>query len=200
MKPHMVLNLLGVEFEAKRVDLQKGEHKSEEYKKVSVTGKVPSFQDGNVNLVESGAIVYYILEKFDKEKKHTPAPGTPLNAIMHQVIGYSVTAEHSLEKAIVEAIFKGGFGEEGKGDKAAFDAAAKEFHEVHEPVYEAWLGDNEYFNGSTLGVADAFAGYLMGFASIPKLGVGIQSEKLKAYFARVSSSDVFKKAIEGSFL
>ncbi|XP_010718625.1 glutathione S-transferase theta-1-like [Meleagris gallopavo] len=53
-----------IPFEFKRVELMKGQHRTEEFKKVNVLMKVPALRDGSFTLAESVAILMYLARKF----------------------------------------------------------------------------------------------------------------------------------------
>ncbi|XP_039581986.1 glutathione S-transferase theta-1-like [Passer montanus] len=53
-----------IPFEFKRLQLAKGEHKTEEFRKVNVLMKVPALKDGSFTLAESIAILLYLVQKF----------------------------------------------------------------------------------------------------------------------------------------
>jgi len=52
--------------EIKNIDLTKGEHKSPDYLKIHPGGVLPCLTDGDFTLTESGAILSYILRRFNK--------------------------------------------------------------------------------------------------------------------------------------
>ncbi|GIL59489.1 hypothetical protein Vafri_14171 [Volvox africanus] len=67
------LQELGVAGDVEVVNLdmrEKREHKSDWFKKVNPFGKLPAFEDGNLKLFESGAILLYLADKYDQ--LHTP--------------------------------------------------------------------------------------------------------------------------------
>ena len=51
-------------------------------------GKVPSLEDGDVRMFESGAILEYVLERYG-EGRLAPAPGTPLRAAFLQWVHFA---------------------------------------------------------------------------------------------------------------
>uniref|UniRef100_A0A8C3PZM5 glutathione transferase n=1 Tax=Chrysolophus pictus TaxID=9089 RepID=A0A8C3PZM5_CHRPC len=53
-----------IPFEFKRVELMKGQHRTEEFKKVNMLMKVPALRDGSFTLAESVAILMYLARKF----------------------------------------------------------------------------------------------------------------------------------------
>lgn len=55
----------GVGYDVKEVSLGDGEHKSGEYARRSITGRVPTLVHGDFSLAESSAIAEYIDEAFD---------------------------------------------------------------------------------------------------------------------------------------
>lgn len=65
------------------IDFHKGEHRKPDYLKIHPYGRVPALRDGDVTLVESGAITLYLADKF-AELMNTPAPGSLERALLHE--------------------------------------------------------------------------------------------------------------------
>ncbi|KAH8092602.1 glutathione S-transferase C-terminal-like protein [Cristinia sonorae] len=69
-----LLKELGLDYEPVYLDFQKGEHKAPGYLKVNPNGRVPALIDHKNNdftIWESGAILLYLVDKYDTEKKYT---------------------------------------------------------------------------------------------------------------------------------
>lgn len=73
---HLVLEELGVPFEKVKLDLQKGETKTAEYKKINPNGRVPCVVHDGVAIWESAALTMYLGETFGVEGGLYPPPGT----------------------------------------------------------------------------------------------------------------------------
>ena len=69
MKVALLLEELGLPYEAVPVDTRKGEQFSAEYLKVNPNGKVPAIVDGEVRVFDSNAILLYLA---DREKRFVP--------------------------------------------------------------------------------------------------------------------------------
>ena len=54
----------GATYDYQRVNMMKGEGYAPAYKAVNPLGKIPAFQDGELTLTESMAIVQYVADKF----------------------------------------------------------------------------------------------------------------------------------------
>jgi glutathione S-transferase len=74
-----LLEELGVPYQVKPVALSGESLRSDEHLKVHPLGKVPAIQDGDVTMIESGAIVEYLIERYGNGRL-APAPGTPARA------------------------------------------------------------------------------------------------------------------------
>lgn len=59
----MLIHELGLDIEAVPVALERGEHKSADYMRISTTGLVPVLEDGPFRLAESHAIMRYLTAK-----------------------------------------------------------------------------------------------------------------------------------------
>jgi len=60
------LEELGIPYEFVKLDMQAGEHRQPEFLAINPMGKVPAIVDGDFQLWESGAILLYLAEKYDK--------------------------------------------------------------------------------------------------------------------------------------
>lgn len=58
------LEELGVPYEFVMLDLQAGEHRQPAYLAINPIGKVPAIVDGDFQLWESGAILFYLAQKY----------------------------------------------------------------------------------------------------------------------------------------
>lgn len=63
-KAELLLSHLGVSCEKVVVDIFKGEHKTEEFKKLNPNCKIPVLVDGDFVMWESNALLFYIARKF----------------------------------------------------------------------------------------------------------------------------------------
>jgi glutathione S-transferase len=75
-KVYMILKELGVPFETIATPLS--EVKSPAYTKINPNGRLPALHDPNTDLTiwESGAIIEYLIEKYDSENKLSFPHGT----------------------------------------------------------------------------------------------------------------------------
>lgn len=77
-KISIYLELLGLSYEVKPVDISKGELKEEAFVKMNPNGRVPLLVDHlqGVTISQTCAILLYLGETYDKERKFSYAPGT----------------------------------------------------------------------------------------------------------------------------
>jgi len=62
-KVRFVANALKLDYEYRKLDLMKGEQKTESYLKLHPAGKVPVLQDGDFTVFESNSIIRYLAQK-----------------------------------------------------------------------------------------------------------------------------------------
>ncbi len=72
-KVGLMLNMLGVPYDYKHIDLMAGAHKKPEYAKVNRFQQVPALVDGEETVVQSAVILQYLAEKYGKFGGKTPA-------------------------------------------------------------------------------------------------------------------------------
>ncbi len=64
----LFLSIIGESYESVNVDMQKGEHKDPEYRKLSPLGQVPTFVDGDFVITDSTAALVYLAIKHGDER------------------------------------------------------------------------------------------------------------------------------------
>jgi len=133
MASHIVLEESGEKYEAKRMDLAKGEQRTEEYKKIHPLGRVPALKlDDGSPLSENTAILPYLGKRFGMW------PTDPLKeAKALSIVGFFATTVHPAHGHI-------GRPERYTDDKAAFpgiQAKAKQsFHDYLKQIDAMYAG------------------------------------------------------------
>ncbi|OCL09431.1 putative glutathione S-transferase Ure2-like protein [Glonium stellatum] len=92
-KVAIILGELGVPFEV--IAIPFSDVKKPEYLAINPNGRLPAIQDPNtgITLWESGAIVEYLIEVYDKEHKLSFAPGTPESFLAKQWLFFQTTGQ-----------------------------------------------------------------------------------------------------------
>src|SRR5689334_8859512 len=133
MAAHIVLEESGEKYEAKRMDLAKGEQRTEEYKKIHPLGRVPALKlDDGAPLTENTAILPYLGKRFG------PWPGHLLKeAKALSIIGFFASGVHPMHAHVVRP-------ERYTGEEAAFPGiramGKKTFHEYLKQIDAMYAG------------------------------------------------------------
>lgn len=71
-KVRLLMNILGLKYEAVTVDFVGKEHKSDRYLALNPFGEIPIFEDGPLRLRDAQAILVYLARKYDKSLQWYP--------------------------------------------------------------------------------------------------------------------------------
>ena len=80
-----MLEELGLSYHSIYLDLQKGEQKNAEHTKFNANGRIPTLIDhanGDFTIWESNAILLYLVDRYDKDKKLTSTNDDERHAIV----------------------------------------------------------------------------------------------------------------------
>jgi glutathione S-transferase len=150
------------------------------------TGKLPTIEDGDVVMCESGAIVEYLLESYG-EGRLAPAIGSPERARFLQWMHFAEsTAFPPLGIVAWLTVYRNDADPGLVEDARARAAMAFEFLE------RALEGD--YLLGEEFSAADVMMGFTLGAAA----ALGVLDERfprLQAYFARLAARPAFQTAL-----
>jgi len=148
MASHIVLEESGEKYEAKRMDLSKGEQRTPEYMKIHPLGRVPALRlDDGSPLAENTAILPYLGKRFGLWPRDPLAEAKALS-----VIGFFASSVHPAHAHISRP-------ERYTDDKAAFPGmqamGRKTMHEYLRQI-DAMYAGREWLTG-TYSVLDPYA-------------------------------------------
>jgi glutathione S-transferase len=186
---YWLLEELGVPYELVPIDFTPESLKSPEYLKVNPLGKVPSIQDGELTMFESGAILEYILEKYGKGRL-APAPGTPARGPFLQWVHFAeATALPPLTEIAQHTLFK----PEAERIPAVVTDARKRAAVIL-AVLEQTLAGKPYLLGAEFSAADIMMAY--GLLLMKWFGVLSSAyPNVVAYLERLEQRPALQKAL-----
>jgi glutathione S-transferase len=152
------------------------------------TGKIPTLEDGDVVMCESGAIIEYILEKYG-EGRLAPRPGTPERAAYLQWLHFAeATAFPPLGVIIWLTVYR----DDAEDYPQVVGDARYRVLTVLDQI-EDRLEDNEYLAGSEFTAADI----MMGFTLFVALTLGFLEDhpNLKDYLTRLQERQGMQNAL-----
>ena len=153
MRPIWLCYELGLEINVQTIDFSPAFRNSAEWRAISPGGKVPALTDADVTMVESGAMVTYILERYG-EGRLQPAVGTAERALYHQWCWY---AEATLSRPLgLNRIMRTG-PDEGR----ALVEDGRDKAEQSLVVVEEALCDRSFLVGGVFTAADIMMGYTL---------------------------------------
>lgn len=155
VRPIWLCHELGLEIAIERIDPSPGYRRSPEWRAISPAGKVPAMRDGDFTMIESGAMVDYLLEKFDDTFLLHPEPATKASAEFHQWCWF---AESTLLRPLgLRRVLR----EEADAKASVLvDAALSRFEQAMYAVEQA-LDHHEFLVEDRFSAADIMMGYAL---------------------------------------
>lgn len=180
---------LGVPYEAKPIEF--ASRRTPEYLALHPLGQIPVMQDGDITLIESGAIVEYVLERYGRGRlmPSASADGWRARADYLQWFQYG---EATLAKHLGEIMRNRFVLPEPERNPAIVDDARKRLAGAAEVVDRALAG-RDFICGAALTAADIMIAYPLALAKItgelaPALG------NVAAYLRRLRERPGYSKA------
>jgi glutathione S-transferase len=182
-----LLEELGLAYDLERFKLGDPAMRAPEYLKVHPMGRVPTLQDGDVTLFESGAIVQYVLAKFGNGRL-VPGAGSPDFAAYLQWLHYAEgMIMPPVNTIVVETILL----PEDRRNQVNADRATKLLTRMLSPV-DAHLKGRKFLAGDFSG-ADIMTGHACTVAK--RLGADISGmPNVSSYIERINARPALQKA------
>jgi glutathione S-transferase len=181
-----LLEELGLPYELERVDFQPTARQF--FSQRTPTGKLPTIEDGEVILSESGAIVEYILERYG-EGRLAPAAGTAGRPRFLQWLHF---AESTAFPPLGIVAWLSVYRDDAQQNSALIEDARKRAGMGLE-FLERELGDGPYLLGDEFTGADV----MMGFTLMAARVLGVLDERFPKtghYLERLEARPAFRKA------
>jgi len=182
----LTLKVLNLDYEYKEVNLQAGEHLSEEYVKKNPQHTVPMLDDNGTFIWDSHAIAAYLVDKYAKSDELYPKD--PLKrAVVDQRLHFETgVLFHGIFKQLQRALFKENATEVPKDRLAELkDAYA---------LLEQFLAENPYVAGPQLTIADFSIVATVSTLHLSYCPVdATKYPKLSAWLARISALPFYEE-------
>lgn len=177
IRARWILQELGVDFDAVRVNLAAGEHRKADFIGLNPAGKVPVLVDGDLILNESAAIVLYLAEKYP-DFGFMPAD-LRLRGEVYRWIFFAVT---ELEQPLWRIARHTALNREEDRLPAEAALARRDFLPMA-AVLEGHMRERTYVVGDRVSAADFLVAYTLDWAGEAQLLGGFPT--LRAYVERM---------------
>ena len=184
-----LLEEMGLPYRLRPVDLLAGVEEDAEFLAINPAGFIPAIQDGDVTMVESIAIMEYLMARYGPTPL-APDPHDPAFPVYQQFLHLG---EAGLAASIYFVVVSRNLATEA--DRRNWGASkALEVFESRLGLVTRQLARSPYLAGETFTAADISVTYALELA---QRGAGVAfGDAEQAYIARTSGRDAYKRAIE----
>ena len=185
-----ILEELGLAYAVERIKFRPDVLQSPEFRRISPAGRLPALLDGDLVMIESGAIVQYLLGRFG-EGRLVPATESP---DWPRYLQWFFFAEATAMPAFSDFV-QHSFGRpEPLRISAMVDDAKGRSHQILTILDEA-LADHDYVVGSAFTAADIMLGQTLLLAEFAKLLTTSQAN-IGAYLSRLKDRPALQRALK----
>ena len=186
VRPIWLCYELDIPFEIELVDLSSTYRHSPEWRSISPLGKIPAMTDDGVTMIESGAMVEYILARYGNGRL-APPPGSKEVAGHYQWCWFSEAA--LLRPVGLNHLLR----EDAKNVHAvAMDAVRRTRQAL--AVVDRALAKSEFLPGPQFGAADIMMGYALALLDSLKL-LDDEYTNARPYLDRLKGRSAFQRAL-----
>ncbi|SKA26781.1 glutathione S-transferase family protein [Novilysobacter spongiicola] len=178
----VMLEELGVDYEAKLVDLQAGEQRRPEFLALNPLGKLPTLVDGDTVVTEQVAVYLHLADRFP-EAGLAPAIGDPERGSYLRWLVYYASC---FEPAVVDRSLKRGPAEPSVSPYRDFDSMLG--------AIEAQIERGPWVLGERFSAADVLWGTALNWTT--QFGLVPETPVIKDYIQRTQARPAFQRAKE----
>ena len=184
-----LLEEMGIPYRLRPVDLMAGVEKDTEFLAINPAGFIPALQDGNVTMVESIAIMEYLIARYGPTQL-APEPRDPTFPAYQQFLHLG---EAGLAASIYFVVGARNFAPEAQRQNWSAGQAQGVF-DSRLGLVTRQLARSPYLAGETFTAADISVTYALQLAQ--RAGGVILGEAERAYVARTAAREAYKRAME----
>jgi glutathione S-transferase len=183
-----LLEEMGLAYRLRPVDLLVGVENDAEYLAINPAGFIPAIQDGDVTMVESIAIMEYLMARYGP----TPLAPDPHDHAFPAYQQFLHLGEASLAASFYFVNLSRNLAPEA--DRMDWTArAALEIFKNRLGLVTRQLARSQYLTGDVFTAADISVTYALEFAQ--RTGAFVFSESERAYVARTSAREAYQRAL-----
>jgi glutathione S-transferase len=184
-----LLEEMGLAYRLRPVDLLAGVEQDVEYLAVNPAGFIPAIQDGDVTMVESIAIMEYLVARYGPTPL-APGPHDPAFPAYQQFLHLG---EAGLAASMYFVVVSRNLAPDAEQQNWGASKALEVF-ESRLGLVTRQLARSPYLAGETFTAADISVTYALEFAQ--RGGGVVLGEAEQAYVARTSGREAYKRAME----
>jgi glutathione S-transferase len=184
-----LLEEMGLAHRLRPVDLLAGVENDAEYLAINPSGFIPAIQDGDVTMVESIAIMEYLIARYGPTPL-APAPHDPSFPAYQQFLHLG---EAGLAASIYFVVVSRNLAPEAERQNWGANKALEVF-ESRRKLVTRQLARSPYLAGDRFTAADISVTYALEFAQ--RTGAAALGEAERAYVARTTGREAYKRAME----
>jgi glutathione S-transferase len=193
MRPHWMLEELGIPYELVNVDLAARRHQTPEHRRLHPLGRVPVLVDDEGRVLFESAAICMQLADAHPAARLAPPTGTPERGLYYQWILCAVT---ELEPAIRDAfLHQVQLPPEKRSPEAL--ARARQIEREVSAAASAPVRGQEWLLGGGFSAADIIMGDL--FVAACRFGVLEDAPAVEAWLERIAARPAFQRARAHSF-
>jgi glutathione S-transferase len=184
-----LLEEMGIPYRLRPVDLMAGVEKDTEFLAINPAGFIPAIQDGNVTMVESIAIMEYLIARYGPTQL-APEPRDPTFPAYQQFLHLG---EAGLAASIYFVVGARNFAPEAQRQNWSAGQAQGVF-DSRLGLVTRQLARSPYLAGETFTAADISVTYALQLAQ--RAGGVTLGEAERAYVSRTAGREAYKRAME----
>ena len=184
-----LLEEMGLAYRLRPVDLLAGVEEDAEFLAINPAGFIPAIRDGDVTMVESIAIMEYLMARYGP----TPLAPDPHDPAFPRYQQFLHLGEAGLAASVYFVVVSRNLAPEGERDNWGARKALEVF-ESRRGLVKRHLADWPYLAGDTFTAADISVTYALEFAQ--RTGEVTLGEAERAYVARTSGREGYQRAME----
>lgn len=183
-----LLEEMGLPYQLRPVDLLVGVENDPEYLAINPAGFIPAIRDGDVTMVESIAIMEYLMARYGP----TPLAPDPHDSTFPTYQQFLHLGEAGLAASMYFVVVSRNLAPEAERDNWGARKALEVF-ESRLGLVTRQLARSPYLAGEAFTAADISVTYALEFA---QRTTGSLGEAEKAYVARTTSREAYKRAMD----
>jgi glutathione S-transferase len=183
-----LLEEMGLAYKLRPVDLLAGVEHDAEFLAINPAGFIPAIQDGNVTMVESVAIMEYLIARYGP----TPLAPDPHDAAFPTYQQFLHLGEAGLAASIYFVVVSRNLAPEAERQNWGARKALEVF-ESRLGLVKRQLARSPYLAGDAFTAADIVVTHALEFAQ--RTGAFVLGETEQAYVARTSGREAYQRAM-----